>query len=484
MRLFYSRYLLFAVAIIGCLNFVTACSQKNTDCAEIQAALISDAGIEKTTFDSIAKSDAPSKVSEQDSQNLTFVLMLYAPGKYDESPEKLRQEIELIPDTPPPPAKLFEPLMKNQVGDKYSIILQEEIQEFTCNVAGNRAQGNVKFRYPEFFVANVQYRAEKKDDKWRITEFLFPYHDIKLVNDGKQRWLASGSGIQPRPLRLPTVAGIPVRDLKAPSLRVNIGLNPKSDVSAAPSENLFVFEGEGITKLADFEKTLSTTIKAFEQKHQTTAPRIALLLWVDRRAEWGPLEQFLRAAAEVGIKDVRLAAESRSSLQNSDELISLGEFQLLIPRTIEEGYVLAEEPFPKMLSIRADEQGQVKLIVFEGQILKFEEFQAVAIKESKIVESKLNLGGNPHITLAIKADPKLEYGHLLNVLSACGVLKDTAVPQLKVFTPFYDKLYLKIPEESLDLQLQVEPQLKSDLDSKIDHDSKVSPPSETRRMIK
>lgn len=58
-----------------------------------------------------------------------------------------------------------------------------------------------------------------------------------------------------------------------------------------------------------------------------------------------------------------------------------------------------------------------------------------------------------------------------------------AVPQLKVFTPFYDKLYLEIPEESLDLQLQAESQLKSDLDLKIDQNSKVSPPLETRRMI-
>jgi hypothetical protein len=195
------------LALLGCLALLTACSQKNgpeSDTADtnetrkaIQAALIEDAGIEKTTFENIANSDAPPKASEQHSQNLTFVLFSYTPGKFTASPENLRQEIELTFDTPPPPATLFEPLMKNQVGDKYSIISQENIQDFTCNVAGNQAQGYIKFRYPELFVVNVQYRAEKKEGKWRISEFFFPYHDIKLTRNEQQRWTASGQVMKP-----------------------------------------------------------------------------------------------------------------------------------------------------------------------------------------------------------------------------------------------------------------------------------------------
>lgn len=206
MQLICSHRLSFVVAMMGCLTYITACGQKNSPPSgsassqetrtAIQAALIEDAGIEKKVFESIARSDTPPKVGEQDSQNLTFVLMSYAPGQYKESPAKLRQEVELTSDTPPPPAKLFEPLMKNQVGDKYSIISQAGIQDLSCNVTGNQAQGNVKFRYPELFVVNVQYRAEYKDGKWRITEFLLPYHDIKLTRNEQQRWSASGAGVK------------------------------------------------------------------------------------------------------------------------------------------------------------------------------------------------------------------------------------------------------------------------------------------------
>ncbi len=448
------------LAVLCCIFLCTGCGQKNDPTpsaatapetrAAIQTALIDDAGMEVEQFRILAMTEALPSVDSFDSVSLTLALLLASPGQLDASPDQLREDIAFQSDGPPNPAKIAETLMKNIQGSKCCVIAPDKIQELNCNVSGNEALGNVKFQFGDIFTANVQYRAEQKDGKWRIIDFKLPNWDIKLTRGENQRWVASGLGVERSPLRLPQVAALPGRDFKAPRFRVNIGLKPGIDKPTAAAD-MVVFEGKKITPLADFAKSFPAALHSFEKEHRTSAGQLALVLWVDRRMPFGPVEQFLFAAAGLGIKDFRLAAQSEAPLQEPNEMISLGEFRLHVPRLAAKDQPALEELPPLALRINANEDGKSRGLFFMDR----------EIPVSKLLDFAKSLVGTDlkDEPLQIHVDPRLQYSELLQVLSALGELKDSAKPEIKTYAPLFKVVQLEDPTRDSKIDLTIDPKM-------------------------
>ncbi len=421
--------------------------------AAIQKALIEDAAVDKISLIKLAQRDTPPSPEDIASHNLSVMLCFMAqPWNLDQSPDKLDQDLELDSEFPPPPTEYFEGLMKNRVGEKFCVMTPEGIKELTCKIEANQATGTVKFRFAEIFTANVHYTAELKDGAWRATKFWLPAWDIKIDRQQNQNWLASGMGLTVPYVNLPRVDGVPARNPTAPRLKINIGLKSSSRFDPSPPDDLVVIEYNPFakTKLEDFQMKLPELIKAFEKEHATTAKKMSLVIWADHRAEWGKIEKFLQAAMELGVRDIRLVADSKNPLHRPKEMHSIGVFTVRVEDSFDDNPDIVPA-FQQTLKIYADPKGQIKSINFESDSLA--EDQILAKVKSFAESSK-----NP-LDLELHADPKLLYGKLHQVLSKCGELKETPNSKLKTFVPFYKTLQMKNPKAAPEVELELQPVL-------------------------
>ena len=69
-----------------------------------------------------------------------------------------------------------------------TMIHADRIQEVTCKVDGDTARGTIKYEVPKLYAGQVDYVARKSDDRWTITEFHLPAHDIHLSRSESGAW--------------------------------------------------------------------------------------------------------------------------------------------------------------------------------------------------------------------------------------------------------------------------------------------------------
>lgn len=79
-------------------------------------------------------------------------------------------------------------LSGNRPNSVITMIHADRITEFTCEIDGESATGEVAFQAPELFAGRVEYVALKEDDRWRITEFLVPAYEIHLQREEDGTW--------------------------------------------------------------------------------------------------------------------------------------------------------------------------------------------------------------------------------------------------------------------------------------------------------
>jgi hypothetical protein len=76
----------------------------------------------------------------------------------------------------------------NRPNSQITMIHEDRITEFACEIDGEQASGTVAFLAPELFASRVSYVATKEDDLWRILEFHVPAYEIHLRRKTDGSW--------------------------------------------------------------------------------------------------------------------------------------------------------------------------------------------------------------------------------------------------------------------------------------------------------
>jgi biopolymer transport protein ExbD len=112
-------------------------------------------------FQAMASSGLATKSYEANGHNLTFLLVdLHE----DSRPDVLNLRLNIKSA----PGAAADALIRGGIA---SVIHDEYITDFECDVKGDEADGEVAFEAKSFWRGRVGFRAERRDGRWRVTEF-------------------------------------------------------------------------------------------------------------------------------------------------------------------------------------------------------------------------------------------------------------------------------------------------------------------------
>ncbi len=160
-----------------------------TVAARIKALIPRAAGMSVRDGEALCNSPGAPDWKRGPGQSLTLFLVSREPGKVRlRSWEDQQAEFEFH-FTPKAPRKFGE-VMVSSILKGYSSGLQpDSITDVTCNLADDdHASGTFAFQVEDLFRGKIQYSAEKRNDKWVITEFRLPLHFASLKRGSEGKW--------------------------------------------------------------------------------------------------------------------------------------------------------------------------------------------------------------------------------------------------------------------------------------------------------
>jgi len=114
-------------------------------------------------------------------RNLTALCLAGPPLAYED--RVLREDF--MPIGQPNPSDVMEVLDNLS---PVTVVAEEDITRFTCDITGDTASGVVKFESAGLWRGRVEYRAEKRIGVWTITEFRLPASRMGVRLGAKGRW--------------------------------------------------------------------------------------------------------------------------------------------------------------------------------------------------------------------------------------------------------------------------------------------------------
>ena len=148
---------------------------------EARALVIRASAMPKAQLDAIISSGAAVRPESFKSAPLTNAL-LFLPLDREMSDDL--QWIHGTAMTPEDLAAGFQDLD----GGMVSIVNEKTVKSVTWEEEGTAAHGTVTFEVPNVVKAKLEFRAEKKDDGWRVMEFNCPSISFKTTLGADGRW--------------------------------------------------------------------------------------------------------------------------------------------------------------------------------------------------------------------------------------------------------------------------------------------------------
>jgi hypothetical protein len=161
------------------------------DPGEIQQAIVYDSAMSHLDFERIARSTSGVSPSDFKDKSLTFVIMSLDAVDTEAANRDFRV---LWGDTPRPAAMAKEIYRERITGNRriltgaVTLIHADRITSFACDIKGNVATGNVRFRVPGLYEGSAKFRALKSKSSWIISEFQIPSREIHLVRNQNGFW--------------------------------------------------------------------------------------------------------------------------------------------------------------------------------------------------------------------------------------------------------------------------------------------------------
>ena len=162
------------------------------DAKKIRKLIPAAAAIKRQDMEKLATGKT-ARSSDIKDKSLTFVLLLdLKPKDGKEAKEQYQDLMKGAVD----PTVIVQELYRGDRGIGNIILLRgpvtlihaDRITACTCKVDGDTAKGTVSFEVPKLCKGKVQYIARRKDDRWRIEEFIVPAYDIHIVRNAKGMW--------------------------------------------------------------------------------------------------------------------------------------------------------------------------------------------------------------------------------------------------------------------------------------------------------
>ena len=170
-----------------CLPFEAAADE---DAQQIRQRIPAAAAMRKADMDKLATSPTP---NFDDIKDKSLTLQLFSMKLKDRTDEQL-EEYKILAERLKPAELVAEIYRARRIGGiviplaPVTAIHAERITDFTCEVDGDTARGIVTYKVPDLYQGRVNYVAQRKGDKWRITEFLMPAHKLHIVRSDDGRW--------------------------------------------------------------------------------------------------------------------------------------------------------------------------------------------------------------------------------------------------------------------------------------------------------
>jgi len=171
--------------------------QQSTDAQQIRQLIPAASGMDPRVMQHLATAAAPN-ADAIEQKSLTLMMLTLAP-KADN--EKAKEGFEFLGDEGMAnPADLARELSRGSlriggttlVQGPVTFIHADRITKFTCDIEGETAKGTVSFEVPKLYRGKVDYVAHRKNDAWRIDEFIVPAYGIHIVRDAKGKWTTKG----------------------------------------------------------------------------------------------------------------------------------------------------------------------------------------------------------------------------------------------------------------------------------------------------
>ncbi|MEQ8788137.1 MAG: hypothetical protein RIC55_17650 [Pirellulaceae bacterium] len=137
---------------------------------------------------------SPKTPSETDIEDKSLTLKLFGMKLNKDRTEEQLEEYKTLTESPRASDLAAEIFRARRIGSVFitlspvTAIHAERITGFTCEVDGDTARGTVSYKVPELYEGKANYVALRKDDSWRITEFLLPAHKIHLIRGEDGKW--------------------------------------------------------------------------------------------------------------------------------------------------------------------------------------------------------------------------------------------------------------------------------------------------------
>ncbi|MEZ6065722.1 MAG: hypothetical protein R3B90_08455 [Planctomycetaceae bacterium] len=157
------------------------------------------AAMSKADFERLATSPNVPKVTEFEEQSLTLLLIAMPASVAAEGGElteeqqaALDREFRYLGDAVKP-AQLAREIYRSLGNTGITLgpttfIHADRIREFSCEVDGAEALGEVVFHVPRLYEGRVQYRARLVDGKWEVHEFEFPARKLRCRLGMAGKW--------------------------------------------------------------------------------------------------------------------------------------------------------------------------------------------------------------------------------------------------------------------------------------------------------
>ncbi|MDG2391465.1 MAG: hypothetical protein P8M30_19335 [Planctomycetaceae bacterium] len=163
-------------------------AQENPAAQQIRKLITPAAAMRRADLERIAQMNSLPDPDQFEDYSLTLLLFTY---KFDTQTDQLK----LLTNDPFPPSELV--AETNRGFGNYplriatapvSAIQQDRITKVTCKVDGNKATGVVSFKVPGMYAGQVSYIAERKDNRWHITDLMMSDLDLHLVRGNGGLW--------------------------------------------------------------------------------------------------------------------------------------------------------------------------------------------------------------------------------------------------------------------------------------------------------
>ena len=290
------------------------CADETEDTSQVRKLLSAAAGIPAPQMRKLATSPTVPRVSAEENQPLSLVLMSLDATRVHASREQLERDYRITTEngTIPKASSIAGVMSKTQLFGYFSLIHGGTVRTVTCDIKGNSASGLVHIEIEESFRARVAYRAAKVSGKWRIEEFSLPNWRTKTQLQPDGTWKATGPAVGVARQSLP-VAGHGWQSVPVDRPQVVLTLTlPEPDADSKDTPVQTYLDGDRIPP-GMLEKSLQSAIPDVQQRRATTC-----VLRSDRRLQASVLVRTARQVQRAGFTRLALGVlggESAASVE-------------------------------------------------------------------------------------------------------------------------------------------------------------------------